>query len=196
MKQIAFALTFFISLLSLSCSEESNTSLATPESTEKTYSSLGMVTKVDIPGSKITIDHEEIPNFMKAMEMEFEKDPSVKVGDESIGSLINFELSKTGNGYRVVKASVATGISPKEKYLVNCARCHGEFGEGRLRGIPFTKGHALAHSEEEFIQTVTNGKKKMPSFRTELSDDEIKWVVRYVRKVIQSGIQKSDKHIH
>jgi len=196
MKQIVFVLTLFISLLSLSCADESNNSSTTPEITEKNYSSLGMVTKVDDTGSKITIDHEEIPNFMKAMEMEFEKDPSVKVGVESIGSLINFELSKTENGYRVVKASVATEVSPKEKYLVNCARCHGEFGEGRLKGIPFTKGHALAHSEEEFIQTVTNGKKKMPSFRDEFSDAEIKWVVRYVRKVLQSGLKPSEKHIH
>jgi Cu/Ag efflux protein CusF len=166
------------------------------ESATGVYSSIGLVTKIDEEGGKITIDHDEIKNLMPAMEMEFEATAGGPVGKELIGQLITFDLSKTDDVYRVSKISAISGSSPKEKYLENCARCHGEFGEGRVKGIPFIEGHALAHSEEDFIKTVTNGKKRMPSFRDELSDTEIKWIVKYVRKIIQQGKTDTQKHEH
>ena len=56
------------------------------------------------------------------------------------------------------------------------------------------EGHALDHSEEDFIRTVTNGKKKkMPSFKEKLNEAEIKEVVDYVRNVIQAEARKKGK---
>lgn len=53
------------------------------------------------------------------------------------------------------------------------------------------KGHALDHSEQDFIRQVEYGEEnEMPAFKDKLSKDEIAAVVKYVREVIQS---KADK---
>lgn len=85
-------------------------------------------------------------------------------------------------------------------YKANCARCHGENGEGTDKGISFLKGHALDHTEEDFIKQVENGEKdeKMPAFKDKLTDEEIKAVVKYVREEIQKNADKTagEKHQH
>lgn len=160
------------------------------------YSAVGLITEINESEKTLGINHEEIKGLMPEMEMEFRSPANSTLDSNLIGRMIDFTVEKKGDDYLVSGFRVSVELNPKEKYLENCARCHGEFGEGRLKGIPFTKGHALSHSEEEFIETVTNGKKKMPSFRDELSDREIKWIVRYVRKVLQRGLTATEKHIH
>ena len=71
-------------------------------------------------------------------------------------------------------------------YAANCARCHGDEGEGTKKGIPLISGHALHHTADEYIKQVNNGKdKKMPGFKDKLSPEDIAAVVDFVRNVLQ-----------
>jgi len=58
----------------------------------KTYELIGVVTSLDVQKPAVTIDHQDVPGLMSAMEMEFPvRDPSVleglSVGDRVIGEL-------------------------------------------------------------------------------------------------------------
>ena len=59
------------------------------------------------------------------------------------------------------------------------------------------KGHALHHSEAEFIEQVRNGEEdKMPAFKDKLTEEEIAAVVKYVREEIQSKADKKEEKDH
>jgi len=86
-------------------------------------------------------------------------------------------------------------------YATSCAECHGDKGQGAEKGIPFTSGHALDHTEADFIKTVTDGKskkkdKEMPAFRDKLTPEQIKEVVKFVRDDIQKGLKRNEGHKH
>ncbi len=66
-------------------------------------------------------------------------------------------------------------------YEDNCARCHGTDGEGSP-GVPALAGNATVTGDpDRVIQTVFEGPGAMPSFRDELSDEEIAAVISYIR---------------
>lgn len=76
-------------------------------------------------------------------------------------------VAKSGPGYDV--------------YLANCARCHGQGGQGgiglRLAGV-VTADFPDAQDE---VAVVRDGRASMPSFRNTLSATEIQDVVAYTR---------------
>lgn len=77
----------------------------------------------------------------------------------------------------------------------NCVGCHGEDGmggvkemDGKKLEVPsFHEGHALKHSEEDFVKQIVNGGDGMPAFKDKLSPAETNDLVRFIRKVIQSS---------
>jgi mono/diheme cytochrome c family protein len=83
----------------------------------------------------------------------------------------------------------------REFYMDNCATCHQENGEGgtvkidnkRLKVPPFSKGHALSHTDEEFAKQISSGGDGMPAYKEKMSPDEINTMVRYIRKQFQAG---------
>ena len=156
----------------------------------------GTVTGIDRRAREVTIDHGEIPGFMSAMQMTFPVgDPKILEGLNT-GEKVDFEIEKRGSEVAVTKiirqagAETANGAAI---FKANCAKCHGNKGEGTRKGISFLEGHALEHPVEDFIDQVINGEEdKMPSFKDKLSDKEIKAVVRYVREVLQKRAVKKD----
>lgn len=167
---------------------------------KQTYKSVGVIKNIDAGSGRVTIDHEDIPGYMAAMEM------NEPVGDKSIltnlkvGDKVDFEIERTGSKVTVTKLNKIGEVAllnGAEIYKANCAECHGANGEGAKKGIPFTSGHALHHSESEFIEQVTNGEgKKMPAFKDKLATAEIAEVVRFVRTEIQKGAVKEEKGGH
>ena len=109
----------------------------------------------------------------------------------------------TGTQPTPAASTAATNATPKpdefaatrEFYADNCATCHKEDGEGgmvkidnkRLKVPPFSKGHALSHTDEEFAKQIINGGDGMPAFKDKMTPDEINLMVRYVRKQFQAG---------
>ena len=104
------------------------------------------------------------------------------------------------NAPAVVQSQPAAIVPPvasdgAELYKTNCAACHGTSGEGGKKGIPLVSGHALHHTEADYVEQVKDGKdKKMPAFKDKLSPDEIDAVVKYVRNVVQAGIDRGVEH--
>ncbi len=78
----------------------------------------------------------------------------------------------------------------------NCAICHGQEANGKEmdgRLIPSLRyGVAAQKSEEEIYQQIKEGKLPMPSFKNQLSEEEIKRMVRFVRHDLQ-GKQETEK---
>ncbi|MCM3872512.1 MAG: cytochrome c [Pyrinomonadaceae bacterium] len=80
-----------------------------------------------------------------------------------------------------------------ENFQKNCQVCHGEKGqggtvtvEGRKLKVPSLRdGHALEHTDEKFVNQITDGDEEMPAFKDKLSPNEINDLVRFIRKELQ-----------
>jgi len=77
----------------------------------------------------------------------------------------------------------------------NCAICHGQEANGKEvdgKLIPSLRyGSAATKSEEEIYQQIKEGKLPMPSFKNQLTEDEIRKMVRFVRRDLQ-GKQEAE----
>jgi cytochrome c553 len=72
----------------------------------------------------------------------------------------------------------------------NCAICHGqeangkELADGRL--VPSLRyGEAAKKTEAEIYDQIKNGKLPMPSFKNQLTDEEIQKMVKFVMRDLQ-----------
>ncbi len=115
----------------------------------------------------------------------------------------NTNTANTGTQPSPAASPAATAATPKpdefaatrEYYADNCATCHKEDGEGgmvkidnkRLKIPPFSKGHALSHTDEEFAKQIANGGDGMPAFKDKMTPEEISKMVSYIRKQFQAG---------
>jgi Cytochrome c, mono- and diheme variants len=74
-------------------------------------------------------------------------------------------------------------------YRQNCAVCHGKEADGKEsdgQKIPSLRyGDIRNKSEEEIYEQIANGKLPMPSFKNQLTDEEIRRMVRFIRKDLQ-----------
>ena len=78
-------------------------------------------------------------------------------------------------------------------YAKHCVECHGSQGEGGAKTVDgkklkipnFSTGHALKHTDEDFVEQIVKGGDGMPEFKDKLSPDEINLMVRFVRHEFQ-----------
>ena len=81
-------------------------------------------------------------------------------------------------------AQDATG---EEIYTQLCARCHAPDLSGGL-GPPLGPGSQAAFEGEEFIEfSIRNGRGRMPSFSSTLSDAQIDRLVQYILEEQDGG---------
>ena len=81
----------------------------------------------------------------------------------------------------------------RANYAKHCFECHGTDGEGgiktvdnkRLKVPSLREGHALKHTDEDFLEQIVKGGDGMPAFKDKLSPDEINALVRFVRHEFQ-----------
>lgn len=203
-RSLVIALAALTGVLSLACGSQGSGSVnsagneppAKSSPGTQIYQAVGVVKGMDWKAKEVTIDHEDIPGYMSAMQMTFAiKDPKMLKGIFP-GDKVDFELERRGEDLTVTKILLqgAAQLSEGERtFRFNCAGCHGLHGQGTKKGISFLKGHALHHSRDDFIDQVVEGEKdKMPSFKDKLSEDQIEQVVDYVRNVIQKDAKKGD----
>ncbi|MHC4138438.1 MAG: c-type cytochrome [Planctomycetota bacterium] len=92
-------------------------------------------------------------------------------------SVVQFNLTETFAGK----------IDYKKIYKNECRKCHEKDGKGTKRGkklgVPnFTDGEWQGSvTDDQLINSITNGKKKMPKQGHKLSPEEIKAMVKYIR---------------
>jgi mono/diheme cytochrome c family protein len=80
-------------------------------------------------------------------------------------------------------------------YAEHCARCHKIDGEGgtvevlgkKLKVPSLKKGHALSHTDAQFVKQIADGEDGMPAFKDRLDQQQINDLVRFIRKEFQSG---------
>ncbi len=196
-------LIFSIGFFAFACqpNNEANKTISLAQSEEKqTYKSVGVVRSIDTAAGKITIDHEDIAGYMSAMQMneavsDVKMLETVKAGDK-----VEFEIERSGAKIivtKLTKIGEVAFINGGEIYKMNCAECHGGIGEGAAKGISLLKGHALNHSESEYIKQVMNGEgKKMPAFKDKLSAEQIAALVKFVREDLQKDIPEEERAKH
>ena len=81
----------------------------------------------------------------------------------------------------------------RANYAKNCEGCHGPNGEGGLVKVdnkqikvPSLKAeHAIKHTDDKIAKMITNGEEEMPAFKDKMSQQEIRDMVRFVRKEFQ-----------
>jgi mono/diheme cytochrome c family protein len=77
-----------------------------------------------------------------------------------------------------------------------CIKCHKENGEGgvvdidgdKLRVPSFKGGHALKHSDADYVKQITNGGEGMPKFKDRLTPEQIDGLVHFIRAEFQAGL--------
>lgn len=78
----------------------------------------------------------------------------------------------------------------------NCAICHGQEANGKEmdgRLIPSLRyGAAATKTEEEIYSQIKEGKLPMPSFKNQLTEDEIQKMVQFIRHDLQ-GKRENEK---
>lgn len=78
-------------------------------------------------------------------------------------------------------------IDYKKIFKNRCLKCHGFDGKGTKRGKKlgspdFTNAEWQASvTDEQLLNSITNGTKRMPKQSTKLGPEEIKAMVKYVR---------------
>jgi cytochrome c6 len=64
-----------------------------------------------------------------------------------------------------------------------CQGCHGVKGEGKVPGTPVFSAawQKKEASDAPLLAAITNGKGRMPAYKTRLSEQQVKDVLAYVR---------------
>jgi len=80
-------------------------------------------------------------------------------------------------------------INPKKLFEYHCATCHGDDGKGTKRGHEL-KAPNLADAnwqaskkDADILNSITNGKNKMPRWSEKLKPEEMQALAKYVRKL-------------
>lgn len=102
-----------------------------------------------------------------------------------------------------------TGVSKRQDFVIadsksyeaslfrqNCAVCHGAEANGKESNgtlVPSLRyGKAANLSEQEIYTQIHDGKLPMPAFKNQLTDDEIKRMVIFIRRDLQGRDESKD----
>ncbi len=77
---------------------------------------------------------------------------------------------------------LAAAQSAADTYKTSCAGCHGADGSKSMMGAkPLNGAEVQAMSDADLNAAITNGKGKMPAYKTKLTDAQISGLVKYIR---------------
>jgi mono/diheme cytochrome c family protein len=109
------------------------------------------------------------------------------------------------------KTSTTTNTTAPDQFAAtratfakNCASCHGEKGQGgpvkledgtKLKVPTLCEGHALRHTDSDFVKQITKGGDGMPAFADKMKPDEINDCVRFIRHEFQGGMMSPAKDL-
>ncbi|MBA3631491.1 MAG: cytochrome c [Acidobacteria bacterium] len=92
-------------------------------------------------------------------------------------------------------ATIDELASAKNIFMKTCVKCHKEDGTGgvtvfedtTIKAPNFTSDKMKNEDDAEFIETIENGEKEdgMPAFKGKLSEEEIKNLVKFIRREFQ-----------
>jgi mono/diheme cytochrome c family protein len=84
--------------------------------------------------------------------------------------------------------------SARANYEKHCKSCHGPTGEGgpvklddgtKLKVPTFREGHAVRHTDSDFLKQITKGGDGMPAFADKLKPEEMNDLIKFIRHEFQ-----------
>jgi mono/diheme cytochrome c family protein len=87
----------------------------------------------------------------------------------------------------------AVAETPADIYKAKCAMCHAADGSGNtpagkaMKARDFHDADVIKATDADLTQAITKGRNKMPAYGTQLSPDQIKGLVAYIRAMQKSG---------
>lgn len=100
-RPILLAAVVALSLTALACSKTNAggpTGTATSSSDLEVRTAKGVIKSLDENAKTATIDHEDIPNYMKAMTMKFDVESAALLKDIKAGDKVEFTFTETKSG--------------------------------------------------------------------------------------------------
>ena len=101
-----------------------------------------------------------------------------------------FSILGLSSGFSTICGQKGEEIDAKSLFEYHCAVCHGADGKGTRRGREL-KAPNLADADwqatktdEEILDSIINGKNKMPRWSDKLQPEEIQVLAKYVRKLV------------
>ncbi len=101
MRRSLLCLVVVASVASLACSKTNAggpTGTATSSSDLEVRTAKGVIKSIDEAAKTATIDHEDIPNYMKAMTMKFDVESATLLKDLKAGDKVEFTFTETKSG--------------------------------------------------------------------------------------------------
>jgi mono/diheme cytochrome c family protein len=77
----------------------------------------------------------------------------------------------------------------KKIYEMDCRECHGQNGEGgpvklkdgsKLKVPSLREGHALRHTDAEFVKQINKGGDGMPAFADKLNAEQVNDLIKFI----------------
>lgn len=112
--------------------------------------------------------------------------------------LIAFGVFACSNGNRARREFVIADSKSYEASIFrqHCAICHGAEANGREvdgKLVPSLRyGAAANKTEAEIYDQIANGKLPMPSFKKQLTEEEIRKMVKFVRRDLQGKMENGE----
>lgn len=87
-------------------------------------------------------------------------------------------------------------VAVKKIYASDCRECHGQNGEGgpvklkdgsKLKVPSLREGHALRHTDTEFVKQINKGGDGMPAFADKLTPEQVNELIKFIRRDFQGG---------
>lgn len=103
------------------------------------------------------------------------------------------EATSTASKTPANGAAVNELAGAREIYSKRCINCHRENGEGgekefdgvRVKIPNFKDPRVIAEADDEYIEQIERGGHGMPAFKGKITDDEIRNLVRLIRRDFQ-----------
>jgi mono/diheme cytochrome c family protein len=83
--------------------------------------------------------------------------------------------------------SVDPNATGPEVFAQVCASCHGINLDGGVGPSLGPDSEAASKPDESLLTTIITGRARMPSFRNQLTEDQIRGLVEYIRAVQGAG---------
>ena len=103
--------------------------------------------------------------------------------------------SSTTNGNRASSQSTPDQfVAVRGIYDKDCKGCHGQTGDGgpvklddgtKLKVPSLREGHALRHTDAEYLKQITKGGDGMPEFDKKLTTDQMNDLIKFIRTEFQ-----------
>ena len=85
--------------------------------------------------------------------------------------------------------SPASGNETANSFKLRCSSCHGQNGAGdtslgtTLKAADLRAPEVQKQTDEQLAQVIADGRKNMPSFSNSLTQEQIRALVAYIRKL-------------